>query len=57
MRRVLALVDRFRIDHFRGFAAYWTVRPGAASAREGWWSPGPGVSPFEAARAELGRCR
>ena len=40
MRRVLALVDVFRIDHFRGFAAYWTVAAGAETARDGWWSPG-----------------
>jgi 4-alpha-glucanotransferase len=53
-RRVLGLVDRFRIDHFRGFAAYWTVPAGAESAREGWWSPGPGARVFRAAEAELG---
>jgi 4-alpha-glucanotransferase len=55
MRRVLALVDVFRIDHFRGFAGYWTVPAGAETAREGWWSPGPGRALFDAAEAELGR--
>jgi 4-alpha-glucanotransferase len=54
MRRVLELVDLFRIDHFRGFAAYWTVRANAESAREGWWSPGPGAALFRAAQAKLG---
>ena len=54
MRRVLALVDVFRIDHFRGFAAYWTVAAGAETARDGWWSPGPGLSLFRAAEAALG---
>ena len=54
MRRVLGLVDVFRIDHFRGFAAYWTVAAGAETARDGWWSPGPGAAPFRAAEAELG---
>ncbi len=54
MRRVRALVDRFRIDHFRAFAGYWTVPAGAATAREGWWSPGPGMPLFAAAQAELG---
>ena len=54
MRRVLGLVDVFRIDHFRGFAAYWTVPAAAVSARDGWWSPGPGLSLFRAAEAELG---
>jgi 4-alpha-glucanotransferase len=54
MRRVLELVDVFRIDHFRGFAGYWTVPAGAVTARQGWWSPGPGADVFRAAEAELG---
>ncbi len=54
IRRVLGLVDRFRIDHFRAFAGYWTVPARAATAREGWWSPGPGRAVFDAATAELG---
>lgn len=54
MRRVLELVDVFRIDHFRGFAGYWTVSAGAETAREGWWSPGPGKALFRTAEAELG---
>ena len=57
MRRVLALVDVFRIDHFRGFAGYWTVPAGAETARDGWWSPGPGAALFRAAEASLGRSR
>jgi 4-alpha-glucanotransferase len=55
MRRVLELVDIFRLDHFRGFAASWTVPAGAATARHGWWSPGPGATLFRAAEAALGR--
>ena len=55
MRRVMDLVDVFRLDHFRGFAAYWTVRAGSATARHGWWSPGPGAPLFHAAEAALGR--
>ncbi len=54
MRRVLELVDVFRIDHFRGFAGYWTVPAGAVTARHGWWSPGPGADLFRAAEAALG---
>jgi 4-alpha-glucanotransferase len=54
MRRALELADMFRIDHFRGFASYWAVPAGAASAREGAWRPGPGRAVFDAARAELG---
>ena len=33
MRRTLGLVDVFRIDHFRGFAGYWTVPASAETAR------------------------
>jgi 4-alpha-glucanotransferase len=54
MRRVLALVEVFRIDHFRGFADYWTVPATADTAQHGWWSPGPGAALFRAAEAELG---
>ena len=54
MRRVLELVDVFRIDHFRGFAGYWTVPAGAETARDGWWSPGPGLALFRAAEEALG---
>jgi len=54
MHRALELADLFRIDHFRGFAAYWTVPARAKSARRGAWRPGPGRAVFDAARAELG---
>ena len=33
---------------------YWTVAAGAETARDGWWSPGPGAALFRAAEAELG---
>jgi 4-alpha-glucanotransferase len=54
MRRTLGLVDVFRIDHFRGFAAYWAVPAAAETAREGHWLPGPGAAVFRAAERELG---
>ena len=54
MRRALELADLFRIDHFRGFAAFWAVPARAESARAGAWRPGPGRAVFDAARAELG---
>jgi len=54
MRRVLSLVDLFRIDHFRAFAGYWTIPADAETAREGAWSPGPGRALFDAAATELG---
>jgi 4-alpha-glucanotransferase len=53
-RRALDLVDLTRIDHFRGFVAYWAVRRGMKTARTGRWRRGPGSEPFRAAEAELG---
>ncbi|MCY7302001.1 MAG: 4-alpha-glucanotransferase [Thermoleophilia bacterium] len=55
MRRTLDLVDVFRIDHFRGFAAYWAVPVSAETARDGHWEPGPGAAVFRAAEGALGR--
>ena len=55
LRRTFELFDLARIDHFRGFAAYWTVPRGARHALSGRWSRGPGRAPFDAARRTLGR--
>ena len=38
----LELFDGVRIDHFRGFEAYWSVPAGAKTAKEGSWVKGPG---------------
>jgi 4-alpha-glucanotransferase len=54
LRRTFALVDLTRIDHFRGFAQYWAIPEGAATAAEGEWRDGPGAELFRAAEAELG---
>ncbi len=54
LRRSSELFDVCRIDHFRGFVAYWAVTAGAADARAGFWRRGPGRAPFDAARRELG---
>jgi 4-alpha-glucanotransferase len=43
-----------RIDHFRGFEAYWAIPAEAPDARSGSWRPGPGRPFFDALRAELG---
>jgi 4-alpha-glucanotransferase len=49
-RAVLALVDRVRLDHFRGFEAYWEVPGDAPTAVEGRWAKGPGAAFFDALR-------
>ncbi|HWC25142.1 MAG TPA: 4-alpha-glucanotransferase [Solirubrobacteraceae bacterium] len=54
LRRTFALFDVTRIDHFRGFVAYWAVPEGAPDARDGHWRRGPGRAVFDAAARELG---
>ena len=53
-RRTFELYDVARIDHFRGFVAYWAVPRSARHALSGRWARGPGSAPFLAARRELG---
>ncbi len=53
-RRTFALVDLTRLDHFRGFVAYWAVPARNKTAAHGTWRRGPGASLFEAVEAELG---
>ena len=55
-RRIGALlrqVDLIRIDHFRGFEAYWEVPGGAETAVNGRWVPGPGPALFHALREKF----
>ena len=54
LRRTFALFELTRIDHFRGFAAFWAIPEGETDARTGHWLPGPGAALFRAAEAELG---
>ena len=53
---MFALYDLVRIDHFRGFAAFWAIPEGEheLDARTGHWLPGPGAALFHAAERELG---
>lgn len=54
VRTNLRFADIIRLDHFRGFAAYWEVPASEETAMHGRWMPGPGISLFEAIRAALG---
>ncbi|MDO9093459.1 MAG: 4-alpha-glucanotransferase [Rubrivivax sp.] len=54
VRRTFELVDRVRIDHFRGFAGHWEVPASEATAVKGQWQPGPGAALFEAIAQALG---
>lgn len=50
----LKLYDLIRIDHFRGFAAYWEIPYPAETAIHGRWVPAPGHAMLAAVQAALG---
>jgi 4-alpha-glucanotransferase len=54
-RATLEYVDWVRIDHFRGFEAYWRVPFGETSALNGEWIEAPGAEFFETLGQKLGR--
>ncbi|MGD9613209.1 MAG: 4-alpha-glucanotransferase [Kiritimatiellia bacterium] len=55
LRRVFELVDVVRIDHFRGFEAYWEIPGGETTAMNGKWVKGPDQHIFEVLLQRLGR--
>jgi 4-alpha-glucanotransferase len=54
LRLCLRQTDLVRIDHFRGFEAYWEVPADAETAVAGHWVPGPGLGFLESLRRQLG---
>ena len=54
VRHQLELVDHLRIDHFRGFEAYWSVPADEETAINGEWKEGPCEDLFLTLRKELG---
>jgi 4-alpha-glucanotransferase len=54
IRSALRLVDFIRLDHFRGFEAYWEIPAGEVTAIHGEWIKGPGADLFEAVQRALG---
>jgi len=54
IRTNLQFADILRLDHFRGFAAYWEIPANEPTAVHGRWMPGPGIALFDALRAALG---
>lgn len=47
-------VDLVRVDHFRGFEAFWRVPAGETNAMKGEWVKAPGVEFFETLGESLG---
>lgn len=48
MRQAFRLADLVRVDHFRGFAAYWEIPADAPNAISGQWVAAPGEQLFHA---------
>jgi len=48
IRAGLRTVDMLRLDHFRGFEAFWQVPAGEQTAEKGRWVEGPGAELFQA---------
>lgn len=53
MKAMSELYDIIRIDHFIGFANYYSVRHGMPNARKGRWIIGPGKRLFQSMRKKL----
>lgn len=54
LQAALKRQDLVRIDHFRGFAAYWSVPYGQKTARQGRWIKAPGQKFFKVIQKKLG---
>jgi len=55
MRWAIDTYDIVRIDHFRGFEAYWEIPADEPTAVNGRWVAGPSVSLFQALQRDLGK--
>jgi 4-alpha-glucanotransferase len=55
LKMVFTQVDIVRIDHFRGFEAYWEIPVSEPTAEVGRWVKGPGPAFFEAMEKQLGQ--
>ena len=53
-RASLRMFDMVRLDHFRGFEAYWEIPAGEPTAMNGKWVKGPGAELFQALTDALG---
>jgi 4-alpha-glucanotransferase len=54
IRRACQLYDIVRLDHFRGFEAYWAIPAEEETAVNGEWVKAPGLELFRALEAALG---
>jgi len=54
VRASLKMFDMVRLDHFRGFEAYWEIPAGEPTAMHGKWVKGPGAELFQVLTDKLG---
>ncbi|MDO4745162.1 MAG: 4-alpha-glucanotransferase [Bacillota bacterium] len=54
VQRAMSQYDYIRLDHFRGFAAFFAI-PRGGKPRDGWWLPGVGKVFFDFLESRLGR--
>ncbi len=54
VKRQLELYDLLRLDHFRGFQAYWRIPAEEETAMNGEWIEAPGFALFDRLKAALG---
>jgi len=52
--QMFIMYDSIRVDHFRGFDAYWEVKAESKTAEHGRWVKGPGKKLFQAIREKFG---
>ena len=53
VKKNFALYDLLRIDHFRGFAGFYSIPHGESTARNGSWNTAPGKELFAELRAQF----
>ena len=54
VKRQLELYDLLRLDHFRGFEAYWRIPADEETAMNGEWVEAPGFALFDRLKSALG---
>lgn len=55
LNKNIELFDLVRLDHFRAFHSYWQSAAAHQTAKNGWWTPGPGKPFFDLILKQLGR--
>jgi 4-alpha-glucanotransferase len=53
IKRNAELFHMLRLDHFRGFSAYWEVNAKEKTAKNGSWKKGPGSNFFKIMESEI----